>query len=202
MSISDEEAIKVVQAFVLPETVEALNVYYFQTDFQEDQEEEDIVTTLATWIEVLYAEIETNISLEVAGGLMKVYRGVIGVPYEWDKIGEASPVFDFALATDMLPHGCSALLRAYTTRGKTIGRKYIPGFAEGAQLDGTWVASAVTNLIAAAAAWGTNAAVDGNNRLAPGVFSTTTELIHPMTDEFVVPVHPAYQRRRRPGVGS
>ena len=202
MAIVNDDVIKVVQAVVLPDTVEALNVFYFVCDFQAEQSEEDVVAECEAWIENIYGAIDGNMSDGAAMGLMQVYEWVAGAPPEWNKIGEGTPDVTFADVTEMLPHGCSALIRAYTTRGKTIGRKYFPAFTENAQEDGSWVSGCLANLATASGLWGSIGAIDPNNALVPGVYSATTQFVHELTDEFVIPVHPGYQRRRRPGVGS
>lgn len=201
MTIVDNTILKVVQAITLPDTVEAINIFYFVADFISDQADQDVLDVMQAWVEDFYTPIDDYMADAAAMGLMQGYYAT-GLPVSWVKIGEATPTVTFADTGSMLAHGVSALLRGYTTRGKTIGRKYIPTFTETGQADGAWVAAALTALAATAVKWGTAGVIDVDNKLKPGVFSTTTEGLYEFTDEFVVPTFAAYQRRRRPGVGS
>lgn len=201
MTIVNGQTLKIVQAIDLPNTVEAINIFYFESEFIADQTDDVVLDAMEAWVEDFYTPIDDYMGDAAAMGLMQGYY-LTGSPFQWIKIGERTPTVTLADTGSMLAHGVSALLRGYTTRGKTIGRKYIPSFTETGQADGAWVAAALTALAATAVKWGTAGVIDVDNKLKPGVWSTTTGFLYQFTDEFVVPTYAAYQRRRRPGVGS
>lgn len=202
MSIVTGDVLKVVQKINLPNSVEAINVFYFEADFQADQTESDCVDALEVWVEAFYADLATIVSSAVSLGEMPCYvRG--GSPdYAWTLIGTATPSVTFSNITEMLPHGVAAIIRGYTERSTTIARKYIPGICEDQQAGGAWSSGCITALTNAADEWQDNAALDGSNRLYPGSPSTVTNFFYELTGEFVIPSEPAYQRRRRPGTGT
>ena len=201
MSIGDGIGIKAAQVITLPDSVQAMNIYYFKTDFQEEQEEDDITSDIKDWIQALYANVVGNMSDQAALALLSCYW-LATIPNEWELFGETTPTQSFTDVTEMLPHGVSALVRAYTTRAKTIGRKYLPAFCEDAQEDGSWVAGAITNLTAYSVDWGDIIEMDANNFLRPAIYSYGQAYVFELTGDFVVSAIPAYQRRRRPGSGS
>lgn len=200
MTILDGTALKVVQEINLPDGVIAMNIYYFETSFADSQEEVDIIDAVETWIETLYTTIIDAVADVVSLGEFTLYR-YIPLTDEWDNEGTGVPSVVFAETSDMLPHGVSALVRAYSYDTRSIARKYIPGFGESEQTDGAWVAIALTALAAYGAEWSSTALVSPGNSLRPGVWDTVSSEIHILNQTEVVLAEPAYQRRRRPGVG-
>jgi len=201
MSFVDGDRIKVAQEINLPGSVIAVNVYYFEADFIADQTDPAVVNALEAWIEALYGQLGTPLSSEVSLGEMRVYRAT-GVPVVWDLRGTGTPSVSFVNAADMLPHGVSFLSRAYTERSLTIGRKYVPGFTEEDQTDGDWTVPGLADMANFNVKWGTQHEISVNNTLNPSIYSTVTGFVYNLTNEFVLLAQPAYQRRRRPGVGT
>ena len=201
MTISDNAALKVVQEINLPGDVVAVNVYYFLSDFTAPQAKEDVVDECAAWIEVLYNTLIGKIYEDVSLGEMTLYEWN-DILVQWDNRGTGAPTRTFTVTTDMLPHGVAALVRAYTTEPRTIGRKYIPGVCEIDQMDGTWVAGMLTALAGFGDAWNNDITINGSNWLRVGVWSTVTKAVFRLSGVEVVLASPAYQRRRRPGVGT
>lgn len=198
MSILDGDAIKGVQHISLPNDVTAVNVYYFTASFAEDQAEVTVVGALEAWIEALYTTLLAKIKSNVSMADLYCYRksGVL-----WDLFGTGLPDLTFTGTAELLPHGVCGLVRAYTEYPRTIGRKYIPGFMEGASADGVWTAGQIADMGDFAEAWDNQAIIDGSNVLLPGVYSVLPGFVRALTGDFVVGTYPAYQRRRRPGVG-
>lgn len=202
MTIPNAAVLKVVQAINLPQSVEAINIYYFDTAFQAEQEEQDVLDELELRMEGLYGYLTGYVSDQCSLGVMTLYRAMYGTETYWELEGTASPTVTFASTDDMLPHGVSLLTRAYTTRARTIGRKYLPGMSEGTIEDGVWNSTVLAAMASFNALWGTALNIDANNQMNPSVFSTVTEFSYELTDEYVILSNAAYQRRRRPGVGS
>lgn len=201
MTIDNGVSIQAVQKINLPDGVEANNVFYFLCDFATPQDEDDIMDAIETFMENLYGEAAGIINEDCTIGPTIIYSWS-GVLSEWTRLGERTPTRAFTQVGDRLPHGVSLLIRAYTTQARCIGRKYLAGLGEGSQTDNEWTAATLASAADFAAAWITPRAIDASNELLPGSFSTKTLACRPFTDEVVVLTMPAYQRRRRPGVGS
>lgn len=201
MSIVDGDDIKIAQEINMPDGVVAMNIFYFKADFQDPRSDAAIIAVVEDWIEALYTTVEDAVSDLVTLGEFTMY--VHNLPLlQWDNHGTGTPSVTFLDVTDMLPHGVAALVRHYTTEPRTIGRKYIPGFGEGQQADGTWSGGTLTSLAAFAVAWGEVIDQDEFHHLIPGVWTTKLKIVFEMSEASVVLADPAYQRRRRPGVGT
>ena len=100
------------------------------------------------------------------------------------------------------PAANAGYLLAQTALPKSRGSKYIPGISEDAITDGTFSGGAVINLLALAALYLLPV------ETAVGAILQTGILSRPLAAfvEFIVEASttdvPAYQRRRKPGVGS
>lgn len=201
MSIENGTVLKVVQHITMPDAVDHINTYFFNCDFAATQTDQQVINNLESWIEALYTTIDDLLSDELSMGEMEVYERdtVLG---RWDLIGSAYPTVTLAATSEMLPHGVCALVRAYTVNPRVISRKYLGGLTEGAQEDGVWNSAAVTALTAFGNAWDDVETITANNDLVPAVWSTVTLGALDLNGVEVVPTVPAYQRRRRPGVGS
>lgn len=198
MAIGTAKNIKVVMEIILPGDVIALNVFYYWTIFTEDQAEYLILDAIKTQLEAMYTEILAEIVDGAEPGIARVYvKSLLG----WDLIGSRAPNLTFGHVGSMAPQGVAALVRAYTSEPRVIGRKYLPGFASSALDDGVLITTALSHLAAFAVEWGTEIELSEGNELWPGVYSTVHSVVVVMSGTMVVPVHPGYQRRRRPGVG-
>lgn len=201
MAIADNTELKVVQEINMPGSVVAINVYYYLCQFSEAVTESALINALETAMENLYDNFVTLWPAEVTLGDMYVYSYVV-LTDEWDLVGTGNPSVTFTSAGEMLPHGVAALVRAYTDNPRTIARKYLPCFIEDTQADGDWGSGHLTTLATWANLWTTSIEIATGKDLRPGCFSTTGKVIRLFNAEEVVLAQPAYQRRRRPGVGS
>lgn len=201
MTIQNNEELKVVQEINMPDSVVAVNVFYFRTAFSVAQQEADILDSLETWIEALFTTLLAEVSDLLTLGDMTMYS-YDTVAMQWDNEGTRTPSVTFANTSEMLPHGVSALVRAYTVNARIIARKYLAGFGETSQADGTWIATTLTHLADFGAAWDDVEVISSGNELRPAVFSTKFGSAWLLSGTEVVLADPAYQRRRRPGVGS
>jgi hypothetical protein len=201
MTVENFARLKLVQELNMPDAVIANNIFYMKADFQAPQSSGNVVTACEAWIEAVYAGLAALVHSGVSLSLLTVYLRNI-VTYQWDVVGTADPTMAFTSGESMLPHGVCMLVRAYTEFGRTIGRKYLAGFVETACDDGAWNAGALTGAALFAAAWNVIEEVSANNFLIPGVYSSALEYVYELNGVTVVLADPAYQRRRRPGVGT
>lgn len=107
-----------------------------------------------------------------------------------------------ALTHDTLAPGIAAYMQAETERTKSLGKKYIPGLSEDVVTDGVLTAGGLASLALLFATyidpitWATTAV------LTPGVLSRVTLSFQEFIGSGYLTDVPAYQRRRKPNVGS
>jgi hypothetical protein len=95
-------------------------------------------------------------------------------------------------------------MTAYTYQSKTQGKKYLPGLSELAQTAGLWVAGVLTAMGTSALAWigGFDSIADPTSHWYPGVWSAKSLSFQSFAPTVIVRDVPAYQRRRKAGVGT
>jgi hypothetical protein len=198
MTVASGEALKAVQEVLLPGDVVALNIFYWKAQFQDPQLETAVIDGMVGLIQSFYLAMAAEI---VDGASLGDLHGYVRDGLVWTLIGTGAPEATFTNVSSMLPQGVAGLIRAYTERPRTIGRKYIAGFGESTQADGVLGSTTLEHMATAANWWGVTKELSQDNNMLAGIWSTTQLSVQLMTDVFVVPVNPGYQRRRRPGVG-
>lgn len=162
---------------------------------------EDVAGDALTWIESIYNNLTNHVSDEVDGSQIQVYKwDAVGL--DWDEVASENWVFNPSNITDQIPRGAAALLNLKTTDPDVSGKKYFGGLAEDRVTDGLWTATTVTDLIAAGVDWATDFV--GSDTAAdwdPGVWSPTQEAFLSAGVVIIIPFIPAYQRRRKRGIG-
>lgn len=202
MSISAGDVLKVVATLVWLDGNLSQNVYAAEvTGVGAPFDEDDILADALEWVEDMYAELVAVMSNELDGSQVQVYVHD-PVDDDFDEIGTASWVFNPTNATDQLPRGVAALLNTQTSEPDIQGKKYIPGMVEEYSTNGLWVGGLVTFLGNYGLIW-LGPFVGGTSGASwqPGVWSPTRSDFFQASGEFIVPTIPAYQRRRKRGVG-
>jgi hypothetical protein len=156
--------------------------------------------TMKDWIERVMAPMETHVVVDVDIVQASIYRKVGPL---WNLQGTTSIVFVPASIGDPLPSGVAALIRAKTYVSKVEGKKYLPGLSELSQTAGLWVAGVLSDLALVAVQWisGFDDLSDSTSHWYPGVWSLKTLDFQSFAPDAVIPDVPAYQRRRKQGVG-
>jgi hypothetical protein len=202
MAVADGAILRIVASLLFPESVIAQNVFYAVfTDTGTSDDEQDVVDDLATWIEAVYDTINAQISDLVALTGLKVYV-YDSIDDDWDEVGDAVLTDAFEAASEMLPHGVAYLCHAKTTDPDVQASKFIGGMAEQTSEDGTWSSSTMTNFALFGAEWvGTFVGGITGADFAPVVWSTAQGVAKLFSGTIILNATPAYQRRRKPGVG-
>lgn len=101
---------------------------------------------------------------------------------------------------EMMPHGVCGLITMPTGISKTRGRRFFPGISENEVADGTLIAAALDNLLDAGEAYLEDITVSSIYTLRPKLLDKigATRTFLSVGANGI----PAYQRRRKPGVGS
>lgn len=159
-----------------------------------------VVADMKDWMERLLAPIATHVvvSCDVTGA--SIYQKVGNL---WNLVGTTSVTFTPGSAGDPLPSGVAALITWNTYVSKVQGKKYFPGLSESGQTAGVWVSGVLSALASVAVQWisGFNGLSDSDTHWYPGVWSLKKLAFQSFGTAGQIPDVPAYQRRRKAGVG-
>lgn len=157
------------------------------------------VTGLGLWVSAILAPMATHVVVDCDILDCNVYKKVGPL---WNLVGPAVVTFTPGSIGDALPSGVAALLTAYTDVSKVVGKKYLPGMSELAQTAGLWVVGVLSAMLQSGIVWITPFALDPvqEGTLWPCVWSKKTTSAKSFTGIGARDV-PAYQRRRKQGVG-
>ncbi len=106
------------------------------------------------------------------------------------------------LAAEPGPPGAAGFMQANSERTKSYGRKYVPGFTETDIADGRLNGVALGEMVALLAVYLLDVDSGLAGILAPGILSRVTQTFQEFTGTGYASDVMAYQRRRKPGVGS
>lgn len=164
-------------------------------------DEEDVVDDMLEWIEDMFANMTTSNSDEIDGSEVRVYEYDSGDD-DWDEVGSTAWVYNPSATGDQLPRAVSMLINAKTTNPDVNGKKYLGAPTEGDVDDGLWNATILAQIALFAIDWttpftGTTSSAD----FQPIIWSPTKLTPFSMTGDVIIPTIPAYQRRRKQGVG-
>lgn len=165
-------------------------------------DDEDIVSDAITWVLAMFGNLTGSISDECDGSQVQVYT-YDTVGEDWDEVGTTPWTFNPTNANDQLPRGVAALINAKTGDPDVQGKKYLGGLTEEAVDDGLINAGTIAVIGDFGDDWvtpfvGGTSGADWD----PGVWSPTTIALYGLTGTIITPTIPAYQRRRKRGVGS
>lgn len=164
-------------------------------------DEDDIVDDAIEWCSDMYDAFLAQISDELDGAEVRVYEYDSGDD-DWDEIGSDVWVWNPASADEQLPRGVSLLLNMKTSNADVNGKKYLGGHTEASVTDGLFTAGEVSRGATFGATWATGF-VGGTSGAdwVPGVWSPKNTNFFAATGTIIIPTIPAYQRRRKQGVG-
>lgn len=199
--MNDDENLRVVCRYSAPNSSEILNVHMYQYTGAGDTDA-DVLTACQTffedewgpdWVSLASQELTfEEIELDVLKDNGEVKRN----------IGSAIIGLAGGDANDMMPSGVAALLSADTDLPKQRGRKYIAGLGDNGIVDGLIVAGKIATLVLLALEYLDDITGILAGTLSPGVLSRTLTTFKPFIASGAVTDVPAYQRRRKPNVGS
>jgi len=164
-------------------------------------DEEDIVDDAVDWCDTMFANLTANMVNVVDGSQVQVYE-YDAVDDDWDEVGSDLWTFNPTGTSDQLARGVAALINAKSLDPDISGKKYLGGLNEAMLTNGLWESAAVTAFANFAADWitsftGSTSGADW----APGIWSVAETVFKLMSGTYIIPTIPAYQRRRKRGVG-
>ena len=105
-------------------------------------------------------------------------------------------------SSPVLPAANAALMVGNVAAPNRRGLKYVPCLSEFAVQDGILTDVALQNLVELAIEYLTPIVLQLIIEMAPGILDKVAGIFHPFTNSGYVTDVPAYQRRRKPNVGS
>ena len=162
----------------------------------------DVLIDMGGWMTAILAPMEPHIVVSVDIKECQVYKRVGTL---WNLVGPAPVIFAAESIGDPLPSGVAALMVAYTAVSKVMGKKYFVGLSETAQTAGLWIGPVLAAMLQSALVW-INAFVSVDpppgGAWYPGVWSLKALGFVPFAAAVSTRDVPAYQRRRKQGVGT
>lgn len=161
----------------------------------------DIVDDALAWADNMYANFVTSIADTCDGSQVQVYK-YDALDDDWDEVGTDPWTWTPSNLDSELPRGVSALVNLKTTDPDVSGKKYVGGWTEAGLTDGLWPALILSQLLSFGMDWydpfvgGTSGA-----SWAPGIWSVVDTVFKLAGSTVIIPTIPAYQRRRKRGVG-
>lgn len=195
------ELLRATVNYIIPNASAVQNVFYWRLDIA-NIPDADVLTFFDDWFTndwgSRWADVASQnavlstVDLMVVNGDGTVLRSV----------GTAIIGLTGTVVSETTSAAVSAYLSADTALPKTRGRKYVPGVSESGVLNGLFDVATVANLILLLTEYLADFNPQGNAIFKPGVLRTAINLFQAFTGSGEVVDVPAYQRRRKPGVGA
>jgi hypothetical protein len=200
-SITEGTVLRVVASLLFPDDVIAQNVFHLVATTVVDGDPENVVTDMTEYLDAIYAHVDGQMQQDMASDEMKVYE-YDSVDEDFDEVGTGTFTLVPQLNTGLLPHGVAVLQNFYTLDPDVQGRKFWPGADEFMLNDAEWSPAAIADFVLAAVDVVTQlVAAETGNTYTPVVWSPTRGNAYAYSGVVNTPTVPAYQRRRKPGVG-
>lgn len=160
-----------------------------------------VMQDMGLWMTDIMAPMAPHIVVSVDVKDCNVYKKVGPL---WNLVGPAPVVFVAESIGDPLPSGVAALIVAYTYLSKVMGKKYFVGLSETGQTAGLWISAVLAAMLQSAAIWIApfQSIGDPTSTYVPGVWSLKSLSFQGFAVHFGTRDVPAYQRRRKEGVGT
>lgn len=201
MTIEAGDILKIVLEYVYPGAGTALNIFHY-VYAGGDEEDEDILDAIeafftaewgVSWQDLAAGDTEMDFfTAQTVDSAGLVIRDV------------GSRLLNIAggLQGTVSPAANSSYMQANTSSPQVRGSKYIPGLAEDATAAGILEATAVVALTQMLADYVSQINLGPGNNLFPGVISSRLAGFTIFAGNGLINSIPAYQRRRKIGVGS
>lgn len=206
MTVSNGNVLRVATRFTGVHQQDIMNVWYFRADFAAPQADTTVVTAVDAYLSSAIVPFDGYLDNSISPLDMKV-DVVQWLNGKWEvvqNVGTAAwgSTITPASTADALPEGASALAFLRVGLGKHQGRKFLGGFAEdGNSPSGALDSTMQTTILSGLATLLTPAIISAGNEIATVVLDHTDGTVRDVI-ELALNGFWAYQRRRRPGVGS
>lgn len=162
----------------------------------------DIVDDAESWSDTMFANLVAVMTTLIDGSQIQVYK-YDAIDDDFDEVGTVGWTFDPTLVAHQLPRGSAGLSTCRTSDADVQGKKYLTGFTENHLTDGLYTVSLLTLILGFADDWVTPF-VGGTSGASwvPGIWSPKNSALYDCDDSYTASAIPAYQRRRKRGVGA
>lgn len=194
------DKIRITAQWALAEGGVAQWVWHYQHTSGADQDNDDVLSSIEAQLRLAWDEIEAIVDNSTLGDTIELalFDAVLG---QFDTVAELNMTNEDGTAVgEALPQGVAGIVKFFTAVGRSLGKKFVFGLFEGAQVDGLLTASAIIDLIAFALEFDDDV-LSGAANLRPGNFNPVTGLFRAWSKAVGVNDVVGYQRRRKPGVG-
>lgn len=197
MTVNLNDVIRVTVKSSLPNGSSILNVYHLKKIGGGDLSESDALVDIINWVELLNEQLDDVQVTTLTYDSVDAYNVTQDRP-----VSSGALTGGGTLAADPLPPGVAALISTDTGQKRGVGRKYIAGISEALTTGGEFIAGALVDL-AGYADLLTEVYNSGTTDAdwQAGIYKKLGAQFHPFIG-WLVSAIPAYQRRRKPGVGS
>jgi len=177
----------------------ALNIFHAQNNSGVTKTDTDTLDDWKAYLDSVYNDPVVDISDTATISPYEIFL-IDGVTGDSTPIGTRSPALQPIHNSELLPHGVAALINAdLSGTGRGSGKKFFPYYAENSSGDGLWVTTTLTRLALAAAAYLLDFGGVSGSDWGTGTWTQLKgfrDLVSAVARDI-----PAYQRRRKPGVG-
>lgn len=191
---------RVTAQFLMPESTIAQWVWHLQQTTAGGSLNQQLLDAIEANLATAFLNIDQHIDPGVIGDTLELalYNAVSG---EFDTIlSNAIGTIAGNGTAEMLPHQEAAVVKFFTSVGRSLGKKFIFGLDESTQDNSILLASVVSDLALFAADFDDTIVAGGNNYSA-GNFNLLSEVFRPWTQTVQANVTLGTQDRRRPGIG-
>lgn len=200
-NISEGEIIRVVLSYNGPGASVAQNVFYFECQ-DAAAEEQTALQDVSDWFVANWLAEWDGVAADTAEAFL-IEMDILNGDGTVDRnIGDDDISVFGTQASDVLPAAVSGYMQADSERGGSLGRKYVPFVSENAPIDGLYGAGTTAFFADMLVDWITTITVDIAAHFVPGILSRITESFQEFLGSGYTTNVPAYQRRRKPNVGS
>lgn len=200
MAISNGDLFKLVIEYLYPGAGTALNVFYYFYG-GDTVDETDISDAFETFVTVDWYDTWFGLAAQTAA--------IVG--HEVQKVSNTGEILEDIdlqvhnlpgnVPSEVMPAAVSAYLGSKTAIPQVRGSKYVPGIAEQTIDDGIFNAGALANMALLLIDYLKDLNVAGGGILRPGTISKREANFLSFTKVGLLNDVPAYQRRRKVGVG-
>jgi len=201
MAIIDNSILRAAARFALHNASDIVNVYHFVMDSVGDVSEANVLADILAYVQGVMSNMTTQYSSSLTLEDVEVWVRNTTLD-RWDYVGAIDGTWaGTGTADQSLPVGTCALATADTTDSHAKGRKYFPPPLETQSAGGLFASAFVAQLAAALSDW-VSVFIGTYAEWASGIWSEKDNNFKLFTGTGTTNNVPAYQRRRKPGVGS
>lgn len=195
------EILRFVIRYTQPGSGECQNVFHYVLEGN-TQTDEDIFDVMLAWLTLDWAPGWEEVAANVAT-IIGCTADIVGTDGLTIRAVGAQPLdIDGTVGDQSMPAAVAALLTASTDDPRARGRKFVPGVSEGQIDNGLFAAGATALFTVLLEAYIDSLTAGSGSALVPGVLSLTDAAFKAFNGGGTTTLIPAYQRRRKPGVGS